>query len=422
MSIRAFFSIDLKISSFCHNKMCKRTQSTKCLQRFSIFLTIIIKFNNTIIVSILRYSMRILLSWGWSPKKTTYIFENLMKEWEGYDHEITSINYREELGINWPYSASELDTLYSNKDSRLFSFYNKIEQLLKTHDVLLVYAGNIYHPLFLLSLKNVYTVYVGDDDPDSSAFLSEPYAYAFNHSFTCAVVYDETTRMLDKYQEWGARRSNWRPAGICKGFYDETLTEDKIDHQNRDVDLIFIGSARRRVKRLAAIKNAFPQMHLYGRGWGVYALKGLLPNSDRRPMITQGLWRTKDLPQNQYVPLFQRSKIGINIHYTHGPLNGRLYDIPANGVMQICDCLNGLGDVFDIDKEVIGYRSINEAIELIDYYLEHEEERIKIAKAGFKRVMNDYNQGSVFHKMKNQIICGMKKDGFTYYKDGTRIP
>ena len=55
--------------------------------------------------------------------------------------------------------------------------------------------------------------------------------------------------------------------------------------------------------------------------------------------------------------------------------------------------------MFELGKEAIGYDSIDEAVELCRYYLEHEEERREIAGAGWRRAMSDYNEISTFRSI-----------------------
>ena len=98
--------------------------------------------------------------------------------------------------------------------------------------------------------------------------------------------------------------------------------------------------------------------------------------------------------------LLQRTKIGINIHNSTGPINLRTYYLPANGVMQICDNKSYLGKVFELNKEVVGFDTIDEAIELCHYYLMHDDERRKIAAAGWERVLLDYNEVAILRLVK----------------------
>ncbi|MBA7507592.1 hypothetical protein ES706_06312 [subsurface metagenome] len=109
------------------------------------------------------------------------------------------------------------------------------------------------------------------------------------------------------------------------------------------------------------------------------------------------------------------------MHLSFGPSNKRTSQLPANGVMQICDCPEGLGQVFKIGKEVIVYHSIEEAIELIRYYLRHDDERKKIAAAGYKRTMKDYKGLNTFCQAMNKVKKGMLEDGIRYFKDGAPI-
>lgn len=118
----------------------------------------------------------------------------------------------------------------------------------------------------------------------------------------------------------------------------------------------------------------------------------------------------KPLPFDQYVPLYQRAKIGINIHnrgnYTVGSY--RLFDLPANGVMQISDGGEYLQDFYDVGNEVIRYSSADELIDMVKYYLANEQERNRIALNGFKRVQKDYKISMQMRKMVELIKKGLQ--------------
>jgi spore maturation protein CgeB len=67
------------------------------------------------------------------------------------------------------------------------------------------------------------------------------------------------------------------------------------------------------------------------------------------------------------------------------------------------------------------YHSSAEAIELIDYYLENDQERKKIAAAGFKRVIKDYRRIDTFSHALTLVLEGMQDCGINSLKDGTQI-
>jgi len=86
--------------------------------------------------------------------------------------------------------------------------------------------------------------------------------------------------------------------------------------------------------------------------------------------------------------------------------NSRLYELPANGVMQICDrgAGNATTEIFKEDKEIVLYNDLEEAIDKIKYYLKHSEDRKKIAMAGYKRVMRDYKQEYIYKNLFDLVV------------------
>jgi len=113
----------------------------------------------------------------------------------------------------------------------------------------------------------------------------------------------------------------------------------------------------------------------------------------------------KSINFNDYIPLYERVKIGINIHnrgkYTVGGY--RLFDLPANGIMQISDGSEYLEEFFKVGVEIESYESSEELIDKINFYLKNVSAREKIAKAGFDRVMKDHTIKSRLHKLAKYI-------------------
>jgi hypothetical protein len=71
--------------------------------------------------------------------------------------------------------------------------------------------------------------------------------------------------------------------------------------------------------------------------------------------------------------------------------------------MQVCDNKHHLGKIFLMGEEVLGYDTIDEAIDITRYYLDHEYERRIIAANGFKRVIADYNEIACFKRMTDVV-------------------
>jgi hypothetical protein len=263
---------------------------------------------------------------------------------------------------------TELDARWRRGDRRLLQLYERVARAIEDFDVLINFGGVNLHPDFLAALPCM-SVLGFFDDPESSALFSRPVAAAHD---ICMVG---NVASLGDYRAWGARMVRWWPNGFRADDFDPGLTEEAIRTRARDVDVALLCErvTHWRRKSVDAFALAFPQGVYRGPGW------------------PQGF-----LPEPQRVPLLQRTRIGINIHNSTGPINFRTFYLPANGVLQICDNRSHLGKVFELGREVVGYDRITEAIELCRYYLAHEEERVEIAVAGWRRALRDYNEVAAF--------------------------
>jgi spore maturation protein CgeB len=80
----------------------------------------------------------------------------------------------------------------------------------------------------------------------------------------------------------------------------------------------------------------------------------------------------------------------------------RNFEIPAQGGFQLTDYVPSIEDYFNIGKELICYSDIDEAKELINYYLKHGEERERIKIAGIKKARKN-------HLFSHRIVEFMKR-------------
>ncbi len=184
----------------------------------------------------------------------------------------------------------------------------------------------------------------------------------------------------------------------------------------RDVNLSFVGSLntvqfRRRLEVLDYVCKHVPLQ--------IYAEK---PIWRRRPLPL-----VEFLSQAHFIPLFlrlyrhpavygldmfrmlARSKMTLNIHEQSSAEfvgNIRMFEATGVGALLITDSAPNLGQLFEPDKEVITYRSREEALEKIRYYLIKDEERKAIAHAGQQRTLRDHNSliraqevAAIFHRM-----------------------
>jgi len=70
--------------------------------------------------------------------------------------------------------------------------------------------------------------------------------------------------------------------------------------------------------------------------------------------------------------------------------NMRLFEATGCGALLITDYKDNLAELFEISKELVAYRSADEAAALIKYYLDHPEQARRIAQAGQQRTLRDH--------------------------------
>jgi len=98
-----------------------------------------------------------------------------------------------------------------------------------------------------------------------------------------------------------------------------------------------------------------------------------------------------------------QSKITLNRHINiaeNYANNMRLYEATGMGSMLLTDMKDNLHELFEVDKEVVAYRNADECVEKIRYYLEHEDERKAIARAGQERTLREHTYR---HRMQEMV-------------------
>lgn len=290
----------------------------------------------------------------------------------GFDLKPFCLNYSREIPI---LKFSELNRLWKWKDHQLLALYNSFLNAAEDCDVFYNSVGINFHPDFI-SKCPVFTVFGCNDDPESSAIFSKPVATSYN---MCAIG---NIAEIDTYRSWGVENIVWQPMGFEADAFDHTLTANKILTESRDIEMFMLIDklSPYRIDRMLKLEQAFPDAHFYGRGW-----------------------KRGFLPAGKEIEMLRRSQIGINVHNSTGPINTRLFYLPANGVLQICDNKSDLSKVYKLNEEVVGFDSIEECIELAHYYLKHPDEARRIAANGWKKAIKDYNELSVMQRLVDNI-------------------
>jgi len=180
------------------------------------------------------------------------------------------------------------------------------------------------------------------------------------------------------------------------------------------------------------------------------------PHSDRRKIVDQirkaGInmkcwgngWQSGRVSQDEMLKIFSQSKINLNLTKSSGSINlralasiflkkelnnslkfinpkywfgnfqsilakkreqikGRNFEIPGCGGFLLTSDADNLGDYYEDGKEIVIYKDINDMIDKIKYYLEHNKEREAIAKAGYERTLQEHTYEKRFNNIFTEL-------------------
>jgi spore maturation protein CgeB len=301
--------------------------------------------------------------------------------------------------------AQLLDNLYFACDPGLEGMYGAMEDLARNAraDAILVDNCQPYHPDYLRRLS-LYKVLRLSDGPLTAYDRDIPYLHAYDHVLYHSPAYSRDMDMAEKLAYCGVRRADFWPLALFDAAFDPAQTEESLFAVERDIDVVFVGALHvNKMPLLARVKKAF------GRRCRMYGLASARKNLYFNAKFGLPGW-IRTLPFEEYVPLYQRAKIGINVHnrgdYTVGSY--RLFDLPGNGVMQLSDGGRFLSAFFEVGTEIVGYAGVDELVDRIQYYLRHDAERRRIAMQGYRRVMKDHRIGQRLLQAASLIRSGMQ--------------
>jgi len=173
-----------------------------------------------------------------------------------------------------------------------------------------------------------------------------------------------------------------------------------LKDQKKTIDISFVGSLydvhSGRMHFLEVLATRFGQMQIWGPG-----VSHLSKNSPIRKRYAGQAWGLK------MYQVICKSVMTLN---THGDkvayaANMRLFETTGVGTLLITDWKENLHEMFEPGKEVVAYRTPEECAELIQYYLEHNDEREAIARAGQERTLREHT----YYRRMQELAASVSK-------------
>lgn len=114
------------------------------------------------------------------------------------------------------------------------------------------------------------------------------------------------------------------------------------------------------------------------------------------------MYQNKPVTNKEKAKAFRGARIVINnLHPGEmWGVNVRTFEIAGIGGFQLVNWRPGLNQLFEDSKEIVSFTSMEDLKEKIDYYLDHENERNVIAKAGMEKA---YREHTYSHRLNTLI-------------------
>ncbi len=124
----------------------------------------------------------------------------------------------------------------------------------------------------------------------------------------------------------------------------------------------------------------------------------------------RGGQREEKLSPHQYAELIRRTKIGLNFSLSPAMFHqtkGRVFEILASGSMLLEFKNPATESLLTNGVDYVDFNSSHELIDKIRYYVEHEDERLKIANQGYETYQKKYTAqifwDTIMDRIKNDI-------------------
>lgn len=181
-------------------------------------------------------------------------------------------------------------------------------------------------------------------------------------------------------------RQGRKSAFLALGFEPRVL--DAVGAQDATIPVSFVGSLHSvHASRAALLEHV-------ANNCGLEIWTSSVHSTTNRPCLAAAI-RGSAWGLDMYRTL-ARSKVTLNHHGDIGPYanNLRLFEATGVGALLITDWKPNLAEYFEVGTEVIAYRDAADCVKQIRHYLEHEDERAAIAKAGQRRTLRDHTWAS----------------------------
>lgn len=207
-------------------------------------------------------------------------------------------------------------------------------------------------------------------------------------------IFCQGTEALEILNEADIPGGHWLPMG-CSPRHHYPLSAGQEHGTEKRWDMVFVGSHYPGRCRLFEGLSDF-NLGIWGPGWEKLDPESPLKQHVRGGMVRPGEW----------LKIYSESKIVLSVHYQH-PQNHipvyqaspRIFEALACRSFMIGDRQKDVLELFKENEHMVFFSSPEDLRETVLYYLEHPEEREKIASTGHEYVLENHTYVDRFREM-----------------------
>ena len=201
----------------------------------------------------------------------------------------------------------------------------------------------------------------------------------------------------------------YKKVGVENVIYSQWAainTHDKPEFKEYKYDVSFVGGFHPYRKWfIETLKKRGIKVEAFGNGWGngplsAEAMNELFVNS--KINLNIGNSNSFDLRYLfsywKAIPLLFRSQKNAS------QIKARNFEIPYFNGFQLTDYVPSIENYFDIGKELVCYKDVDEAELLIQYYLDNEKERETIKEASHQKAIYQHGYINRLKEILDQIV------------------
>lgn len=263
-------------------------------------------------------------------------------------------------------------------------FSNSLRNIAKIFrpDLVFVFKGVMVYPKTLdyfhgIGAKNV--IFYPDVD------LVRYYSQARNSIWSCIPKYDvffsPKSYQLDLLRKSGATRVEFLPYAFDPWCHYR-VEPSQYERELLSSSVVFIGSWRREREKI------LEDLISYGLQGSLNIWGGQWEKIKKESAIRKYVKFSPAYGETQ-AKIFSSSKIALAFLSPPDLHTARSFEIPAYGAFMLAERTTEHTTFFKEGEEIACFSNVAELSEKINYYLSHEDERKKVALAGFQKVHNE---------------------------------